>query len=119
MDERHVLRQEPDPLSRSRMPKALAEHLPGAPRGLHESHRDVDRRRLACAVGTEEAKYLAAFDAEREPIERAHHRASKEPAVFLGHAVELERSFRHGSHSIEAKWKGPRSRGGRFRTNTL
>src|SRR3954468_23473596 len=103
MHERHVLRQEPDALPRPRMSKALAQHLPGAARGLHESHRDVDRRRLPRAVRSEETKYLAAFHTERESIERPHRGSSEKPAIFLRHAIELERSFRHGSHSIEAK----------------
>jgi hypothetical protein len=61
---------------------AAQEYLPG--RGLENPHHDPDRSRLACAIGTQEAKDLAVVNLEIEGIDGG------QVAVVFGEVQQLD-----------------------------
>src|SRR3984885_4087457 len=67
-----LLEDEPDALTptRRRVPRVGAEYLDGALAGLAKAFEDLDGRRLAGAVGTEEGEDLAAAHLEVDPANR-------------------------------------------------
>jgi hypothetical protein len=51
---------------------AQAEHLDVAAIGLQQAFQDLDRRRLAGTIGTEQAEALAALHGKREAVDGPH-----------------------------------------------
>ena len=72
-------------------PRVAAEQRDRAGVGAQQPEQDADRRRLARAVGPEEAVDLALRDLEVEPVERA------ERAERLDEAGDLDRGPCHGA----------------------
>jgi hypothetical protein len=56
--------------------------------GMHQPARQPDRRRLAGAVGTDDAEHLSGLDRERQIVDRLHG------AVPPGHLPEFQRQPR-------------------------
>jgi hypothetical protein len=75
----------------------LAAEDARAPGGrVDQAHEQLERRRLARAVGAEEAEDFAAPDAQREPVERAHPALAQEAdLVVLRQFVDFDRRCHH------------------------
>ena len=78
------LGQVADPPPRLAVADGPAEHLAGPGGRTREPEQELDGRRLAGAVGAEEAEHLAGLDAEVERVE------ADGPAVDLAQAVGLD-----------------------------
>jgi hypothetical protein len=71
-------------------------------RRRHQSHQDLDRRRLAGAVAAEEAEDLTTLDGQRHAIERPDTAEVQEPGrIVLGEALELDGAHPRGT--VEAR----------------
>ena len=71
-----------------------AEDLGVAAGRKHQLHQQLQRGRLAGAVGAEEAEDLAGLDLERQAIERAvRARAPEADLVVLGEVVRADRGL--------------------------
>ncbi len=90
MIERHVFGKEPDAPTRRGVAERAPKHLPAARRGARESHRNVDRGRLACAVRPEKAEHLAALHRERELVERGNGVATPPAPIALRRPLEFQ-----------------------------
>ena len=84
-------------------PRIEAEHARRALVGPHESREDADGRRLARAVGAQEAEHLAALHGEVHPIERA------DVAEPLANALYLQRFTRRFCHGVASSSTWPAS----------
>ena len=78
------LGQVADPCPRHAIAEGGAEHPPGSRGRPGETEQELDRRRLAGSVRSEEADQLATTDAQVEPVER------RRPTERLDDAVELD-----------------------------
>jgi hypothetical protein len=78
------LGQVADPCARHAITEGGAKHTPGSRRRPGETEQELDRRRLAGSVRSEETEQLATTDAQVEPVERGR------PTERLDDAIELD-----------------------------
>ena len=92
------LEHDPDPGAerRERSPGIEAEHADLALGALAVTLEDLDRRRLAGAVGPEQPEHLAAAHLEVDPADRL------ELAVGLAQAADLDREIGHREDDASA-----------------
>jgi hypothetical protein len=95
----------------------MSQHFTATAAGKHESDSQMHCSGFTGAVGAEKAKYLAAFNTQREIAQGGDPLAAKKAAVMLAHIVE--RKGRNAGHewlkdNTATKKKGLRRSEGLF-----
>jgi hypothetical protein len=103
-----ILRQVADAALDRQIAERPAEDLGAAPGREHQLHQQLQRRRLAGAVGSEETEHLAGFHVQRQPIERAIRTLAPETyAVVLRQVVCGKGAHVISNWRAAARWRSP------------